>query len=776
MAALAALIVALSIAAAPVGRVEAQPPTVVHPDPVAALRGTVHDRVTGQPLAGVRVELEGSRISTTTGSDGRFELGSLPAGPLTLQLRRVGYTPLSVSVVAGDGEWLELVMERAPTTLADVVITPGHFGVMGEGPVATSRTLTREQIAASPQMGEDVFRLVSRLPGVASSDFSAAFRVRGGANDELLVMLDGLPLVEPYHLKDFDGALSIVDAGAVGSVALSAGGFGAEYGDRLTGVLDVRTRESEPGPARTELALTLTALRGTSRGSFDDDRGSWLLSARLGFLDYALRLAGESRDDFHPRYGDLYGKVTWRPAPEHRLSLHFLRADDRLRYQGDPSEALLVSSYESGYVWGSWRAQLDDRLEATTLVSLGRLRWNRQGDRFSSFLALPDLAIRDHRSYRVATFRQDWSWAPLEQFVVSWGAEARRGAATYDYYRMERYPLEERGRLVIRRDTLALAPTPDASEMGAYISQRVRPWSALTVEGGIRLDRQGQTGEREWSPRVSAALRAGPSTTLRAAWGRYSQAQGLYELQAQDGVSDFGAAERAEQRVVGVEQRLGWATARLEAYDRLQRVVRPRWSGVDHELELFPEVGPDRRLISPTSARARGVELLLERAVPSPGARLIWSANYALASSEEEVDGRAVPRPLDQRHTAGLEVGYRLGERWQVSGAWVYHTGWPSTMVEYVVDTIGSLVVLDREFGPRNGERQPAYQRVDLRVTRVFQLGRTRLTAFVDVFNVLDRRLEVRWRPPPPFETVTSRDRFDQWLPRVPSFGVTWEF
>lgn len=749
----------------------------------------VRDQDSGQPLPGVHVELVGTepaaggRTRMVTAADGRFGFAGLPAGPLLLRARRVGYRPATVAdtvrpeaVGAGYAHELTVMLQRAPAPLAGMVVTPGHYGVLGRR-TGMPQTLTRDQITSAPQVGEDVFRLVGRLPGVSASDFSAAFRVRGGANEELLVTLDGLPLVEPYHLKDFDGALSIVDAGAVGGLELSTGGFGAAQGDRLTGLLDLRTREPEPGPPRTELALTLTALRGTSRGSFDAGRGGWLLSARLGFLDYALRLAGESRDDFHPRYGDAFGKLTWRPAPEHRLALHVLRADDRLRFQSSPDEPLLVSGYGSGYVWGSWQAQLDERLEARTVVSVGLLGWDRQGDRFSSFYDRPDLAIRDHRRYQVVTARQGWSWAPVDRMLVEWGAEVRRGSADYDYFRMHRLTIRDGDGLAARQDTLRVALAPSGTTVGLHLSQRFQPWRAVTAEMGLRLDRQGHTGERQLSPRASVAVTVDPRTTLRAAWGDYYQAQGLHELQVQDGERDFATAERAEQRVVGVERDLGGGVvARVEGYDRRQDRVRPRWMGVDQALELLPEVGPDRQRIAPTSARARGLELLVQRA-PGAGSPLTWSASYALASSEERVDGRAVPRPLDQRHTASVDLSYSIGDSWRVSGAWVYHSGWPSTAVRYEADTLDDrFILLRRVFGPRNGGRQPGYRRVDVRVTRHFEVGDGRVTAFLDVFNLFDRRLDPAARLQPPFDALMTRDRFDQWLPRVPSFGVTWEF
>ena len=113
------------------------------------------------------------------------------------------------------------------------------------------QALTREDLENVP-FGEDIYRAVTRLPGVSAGDFSAKFTVRGGRNENVLVLMDGQQLYEPFHLKDVDGGvLSIVDVEAIEGIHLHTGGYSARYGECLNGVLDMRTRNSEPGSART---------------------------------------------------------------------------------------------------------------------------------------------------------------------------------------------------------------------------------------------------------------------------------------------------------------------------------------------------------------------------------------------------------------------------------------------------------------------------------------------------------------------------------------------
>ncbi|HEX5581766.1 MAG TPA: TonB-dependent receptor [Gemmatimonadaceae bacterium] len=674
---------------------------------------------------------------------------------------------------------------RAPVPLRAVVVTPAQYGMLQRGP-AGARTLTREQLLAAPQLGEDLFRAIGRLPGISASDFSAAFSVRGAAPEDLLVTLDGVRLYEPFHLKDFDGGLSIVDIGAVGGIELNTGGFGARYGDGLSGVMEIHTIEPEPGHPTTEVALSLTNVRATSRGRFADDRGAWLVAARQGFLEYALRLAGEGRD-VRPRYQDLLAKVTYEPAPGHELALHTLVATDGLHFV-DPVEPTLVSGYGSRYLWGSWNARLGERVTARTVASVTHLDWARDGERASWLIDDRDLTVRDRSALTAFALRQDWSFEQSPRAVLTWGIEAQRLRASHDYAHGRMTLHGQEGRLVISRDSVRLAVAPEGTTMGAYVAQRLRPFDALTVELGVRADRyvtwrpgssQGtspvpwdRTSHVELGPRASAAWSPTIGTTLRAAWGRYARRQGVHELQVSDGLAALFGPDLAEHRVAGVEHHLGGGvTTRLEAYDRIHDRVYPRYVSMEDALDLFPETVPGRELVDATSSRARGVELFVARDAGGP---LTWWASYALAHSADLVAGRQVPSPLDQRHTFTAGISYEPDESWRVSVAGIRHSGWPATPSAVVADTLPErVVVYSRDFAPRNSARLPPYHRVDVRIAHDFHIRGGRLSAFVDVFNVFGHRNP---RVPDPSVLPLFGRRFDTFFPRLPSFGATWQF
>ncbi len=655
-----------------------------------------------------------------------------------------------------------------PAKLAEVVVTPSRFGV-SESASSVAASLTAAELEVLPQIGDDLYRSIARLPGLASDDVSASFWIRGAPPRELLARLDGVDLIEPFHLKDVSGALSIVDPAIIRRLDLATGGFTTEFGDRLAAVLTMETK-SAVRPL-TALNLSLTGLGGRHEGVFADKRGRWLVSGRRGYPDVALRVAGRD-DEVSPRYYDLAGKIEFDLSPRHTVSLHALHAGDGFRYRrtNDPT---LSSSYASDYGWVRWRGEVGDGVRGEAVVSWSRLEWQRDGSgRLDGF----PFSLRDKRSLDVLALRQDWT-APLgDRALLRAGFEAKESAARYDYALSHQRTAALAGVQTTLTETQNARLRPDGTAAGAYVAVRVQPLTPLVIEPGLRFDRATHTRDGEWSPRLNAALKLGGGT-WRAAWGGYTQAQGLHELHVADGERAFRGAEQAEHRVLGWEQPLApKISLRLEAYERVGTHLRPRWENLDNAYDLFPEAQSDRLRLNPERGRARGVELLLASRGASP---LRWHVSYALGKTEERIAGRWVPRARDQRHAFYADATYALRPRWEFSTAWHYHSGWPTTDVVYSLAplTNGRRLLVSAN-GPVYGLRLPDYHRLDLRATRRFKIRQGEVRAFLDVFNAYNRTnlLGYDHNVSVSGPQVTSTKKAREQLPLLPSLGVSWEF
>jgi len=762
------------------------------PEPTRPRTGTVMGEVVAapdrRPIPFARITVSGRLGELRTDSEGRFAF-TLAPGAYAVGVRALGYAPRqldSVIVSPGDTTSLAILMEPAPLHLRTVIVAPSTYGIISEEEISAPQTLTRRDVQTRPHMGEDIYRAMDRLPGVATEDLSVKLHIRGSASDQVLETLDGLELYEPFHLKEVDGLLSIIDVESISDVNLMTGGFPAEYGDKLAGVVAMRTVTPPPDGVRTTLGLSFMNATFQTRGSFARGKGAWLASARRGYLDLVLAItkATEEGVDLSPRYYDLFGKVQYQLGSRHLISGHVLHADDAFSIIEEDGTAL-ESGYGSSYAWLNWHADLTSALSVRTTLSLGRV--TRDRDAFD-----PDensgevwLDVTDIGTFDFYGIKQDWSWLVSDAVLARWGVDWKRGFAEYDYHRWRAdevanvtNPFDPPFYTSI--DTVAISMQPDGQEVGVYLSNRFRPFEALTAEIGARYDYQSHTGDHTLSPRVNLSLELAPRTTARAAWGHFFQSHGVQELMVQDADTTFYPVQRAEQRVVGLEHRLIDGTSlRIEAYDRRVTDPRPEYRSLEPEYETVPEEGPEDRVrVAPLRSHARGIEFFAKRDV---GGRFAWFASYALAIAEDEIDGDWVPRPYDQRHTLRLELAYRPTTDWSLSCAWQYHSPWPGTAQYYTLDTLAmGYLYWAQSFGPMNRERLPSYHRFDLRVSRHFPLGRGRLSVFLDVFNVYDRdntKTYSYWvgtaQPGAPFGVQRGAH---QMIGVLPTIGARWEF
>lgn len=759
--------------------------------------GRVLDEV-GSPVVNAMVQLDDGRGVLSDGA-GRFVLNDVPAGARRLTVTSVGWAAAlvdEVRVVAADTVRVMVRLARAPIPLPEILVAPGTFSILEDISPGAVQALTREEIQTMPQVGEDVFRSMKRLPGVASHDISTRLNIRGGRDGEVAVRLDGLELYEPYHMKDWDGALGIIDLNALGGVELTVGGFGVEYGQKMTGIFDMKSR-TEVGDARTTLGLSVTNVNAMSSGGFADGRGSWLASARRGFMGLLIRLIGEDRR-LSPQYWDVFGRVSWQPDNHNLISGHVLYArDDFGLHEAEDIDAVDVDTgWGSSYAWLSWKATPHARVSANTVASAGRVTRERGG--FIEDLGRAGMAdrifARDDREFSFVGLRHDLGFELTDRAMLKTGAELKSLRSRYAYMSSSESSVLVDGQLPrVRVDSVEVGLAPEGHQFGTYLAARVRPVDRLTAEAGVRYDHVSYTGDADVSPRVLASLELDPATTLRASWGRYYQSQGIHELEVGDGETDFYPAERADQIAVGLERRFpSGIDARIELYDRSIGDQRPRFVNLEQELQIFPEAEGDRSRLDPRRGRARGVELLAERRT---GARWAWSASYVLAVAEDEIpalvgqacaqgqacaDGAWIPRRYDQRHSIGVNVEYRPDPSWDLSLGWRYHSGWPATSWTYDATVLDDgHVFWERTFGPLRAERLPAYHRMDMRVTRALTLRGNPLQVYLDVFNLYDRTNLASYGYEGWFANgrmIMTRVDGQTLLPRLPTIGFRYVF
>ncbi len=708
------------------------------------LHGVVTDASEGTALPGANVRLFSSRMSLSaiTSAAGEFRFESVSPGIYGVEISYIGYRPwllTEIKITAGDPTRLDVKLRPTALSLDEMVVTPGRFSILSDEPSAP-QTLTRKEFEAMPFVGQDIYRAVARLPGVSASDFSARFTVRGGDYDEILVTLDGLELYEPFHLKDLGGGvMSIIDVGLIQGVDLMTGGFPAEYGDRETAVLEMRTRAPREGAlTRAEIGIMQASVRAEGA----TDRLAYVFSGRMSHLDQAVKKFSPD-DDFSPDFYDAFGKISLRANDRHTLSMNgLLAADDIVAV--DEAFDRFESRYANGYVWGTWNASLTNGAQVRTIAHLGQLFHRRQGTELGFDNNVTKL-VDDWRNTYIYGVKSDVQITGGKRHAPRFGVDLKRGQTSYDFFERTLLP-SELGSSQLRYATESALVDPTGTEIGLYASDKFRVSDPLTLDVGLRFDRQSWTDDSKISPRAGAAFSIDEQTVLRAAWGRYHQAQGVQEMQVEDGERAFQTASLSTHYVAGIERQIRRGLVfRAEAYYKDLADIKFRYENLDDETDFIPESEADRVKLFPLSGVSKGIELFLRRDT----GRVNWWMNYALSSVEEtfdfsaaafEVMGDTAPRRFDQRHSFSVDVIFRPKDNWHLGLGWEIREGWPYTprLVETVTNSDGSqnssLVV-----GEFMSGKYPLYHRLDMKISHWYDYGRVQMRFSFGLTNVYNR-------------------------------------
>ncbi len=297
-----------------------QTPPLAPADP-RVLSGRVTDAATGRPLVGVRLEIGGAE--TTTDADGWFRIEAAGLGDLSA--RHSGYAAKTLGLGRDYASSLREVAVALEPRIAEVVVAASRYNLAKRTRVSR-HVLDGTALGAVPTIGDDALRVINRLPGTSTIGVSAMPNVRGGLGDETLFLFNGVELLEPFHLRDFQGIFSGLDPRIVESIEVYTGGYPARYGNRMSGVVDMRPVVPPSGLAGA-FSLSPFNAGAMAHGPVADGRGDWSLSARRGTLDLVTRLLVDP-DPGTPSYVDAFGRFTWELDPHHDLDAGFLLYED----------------------------------------------------------------------------------------------------------------------------------------------------------------------------------------------------------------------------------------------------------------------------------------------------------------------------------------------------------------------------------------------------------------------------------------------------------------
>ena len=740
----------------------------VHADSVGELRGRITDATTATPVVAATVRIVGTRLGAQVDDNGRYVVARVPAGAVTVTVQRVGYVTETRTVsIRADGVTTLDVALRAAAELATVRVeavatTEREQFRLSPNPGVVN--VTRDVFKRVPVIGEpDVLRVVQLLPGVvATNDFTAGYNVRGGESDQNLVLLDGYPIYNPFHLGGLFG--TFIDE-TVGEFELIPGGFPARYGTRLSSVLSVVPRlEERPGlhgAASVSVLASTLSLGGAVRGTT-----SWSLAARRTYADKFVSMVSDNQLPYW--FTDVQAHVHHRFANGGVLSATSYVGQDILAASlaafGDTTQAgggalrfdwgntLLGVAYAQplGRVAGGDSARFMQRLSRTgfaTNLDLG-----------SGSLTLRN-RLSDLRAWGEVT-----RWRGRHETLMGYEWSAYR--VTYD----------------VNAAAAASAPllaTRDAPTAAAvYVDHTVRT-TRLSARAGLRGESVTGTGWAGLSPRLSLKWFANKDLAFTVGAAATSQwTPALRNEQAPVRIFDFWLVSnrstpvaRAWQQSVGGEKWLSPSRFfRVEAWHK--RYARLPASNLAND----PSIIGDEFIV--TTGRSTGLDVLVRRLEQEKLSG--WLAYSYAVSTRDGPDGRFAP-VQDRRHNLNLVASLRPGGRYTYGARLGVGTGTPFT------DVVGQIVrrrydpntnsfeagALDQQREPiggrRNAARFPLFQRLDLSVTRE-STGRLRWAPYVSIINAYAARnvftyiFDYTDNPP-------TRTAFSQ-FPLLPTAGV----
>jgi hypothetical protein len=695
------------------------------------ITGRVVDPQSRAGIGSVLVRLDGTTTQATTSTDGSFVFDEVAPGRHGIVASLEGFTPSSELVVfvqPGDGAAVELEyrLEVSTVVRGAAVRPPASPPAVSLG----GARMTGQQVMSAISGLGDLGRVMQLRPGVAASqDNRNDLLVRGGGAWETAVRLDGFELPTGSHFAwpgSAGGAVSLIAAGAIESASLDTGGFSVGFGERASGVMDVRTRTGASDRIRGRADLGVGGLFALAEGRLPAPggrHGSWMASVRRSVLQLGI-----SRRDSRaaPNYTDAAGNLDIPLSPRHRLHATGFGASDALDVDWSMSASSLTGKETLALGGVSLASAWSDRTRTDLSLSLSR------NDTTLSEIQQTETSYANSSFERFLRARAEIRHAPGARVRLMAGASLERAKVDFDLrdggYRNE---------WNIEIPPLASSWHDTFTDTAAYGEAT---WLVRTAEitAGVRADHSGRTGRWYVSPRTRVQVGLGSRWRVTGSWGDYRQ-----------DIPNVWVASNAANRTLdpidcttltaGVEGTPwpgGWLTA--EAFRKrytgypIDPSVPSRvliGAGADFESPLVGILAPSGKV------EADGIDTSFSQAF---GGALTLALGYSHWNEREfNLLQQWIRADYDIRHQARVWLVWHKSARWSASALWRYASGRPYTPYDIAASIQAGFGRYDR--ARTNAVTYPAYHRLDLRVERVLAARRAAVTLFLEAENVYNR-------------------------------------
>ncbi len=717
--------------------------------------GYVYDATTGEALIGATVYEQSDYVGTSTNQFGFFSI-KLTDGPHTLLISFIGYEEKQIPVTKQ--QQLKITLGESESTLQEIVVTVDKEEETVQSATIGKMELKVAEINAIPAVaGEvDVLKAVTLLPGIKQGvDAASGFYVRGGSSDQNLILLDGVPLYNPYHLWGF---LSTFNSDAINHIELTKGAFPARYGGRLSSVLDITMKDGNNQKWDKELSVGLLSAKAKVSGPVIKDKSSIMVTARRTYADLIVAPIRNSQnksatDEFKENYNfmDFNLKYNYRFSDKDRLYISGFYSRDKHLVKNTSKTTVdntgSSSTSERNQGWGNgiasfrWNHLFSQKMFVNTTGYFSNYNYFTE-DGFKN--NAPDIQQESKIEYssKINDFgiKQDYEYFASNKHRIRFGAGLIQHYFTpgvnFNSFKTGENDVETK----LGNEKVA------APEVDVYVEDEWDVLPKLKLNIGLHGSAFFTKNKNYHSlqPRISTRYLVNDRLSLKLGYSKMTQYMHLLTnsgiAQASDlwvPSTDKVKPQQSTQYAAGAALKLnGWLLELDGYYKEMDNLIEYK-DGANYSKG---ELGWEEQ-IETGRGNSYGGELFLKKV----SGKLTGWLGYTLSWTNRKFDainfGKAFPYKYDRRHDISLVGNYKQSEKWSFNASWVFYTGNATTIPQtaYVAPNYSGEVEFSQYWVPvgtsisgsiitnpgiiqssnnRNNYRLPSYHKLDVSATR----------------------------------------------------------